>query len=120
MTTTLHFLPETRSQETGKLDARRLAKVFGLSMKELSQVLGREQSGVGKHPTSQSLQEPLEELEILGLQLQNVFGDLGTGRMWMRAPNPVLAGEAPIIYLLGQQPQAVARLLQMAETGMPT
>jgi len=120
MTTSLHFLRESRSPETGRLDAERIAEVFGLTITELARVLGRDQSGLRKYPQSGSLQEPLRELEALGLHLYRVFGDLATARMWLRAPNPVLAEEAPLAYLLRQQPDAVERLLVMADTGMPT
>ncbi|WP_102124859.1 MbcA/ParS/Xre antitoxin family protein [Deinococcus planocerae] len=117
---TAHLLMDARDPRSGKLDARRVAGTFGLTMRELAQALERDPSGLSKHPTSDSLQEPLHELEEIGLHLREVFGDLGVGRMWLRAPNPVLGGRAPLSYLLERRPVAVQRLLLLAETGTPT
>lgn len=116
----LHFLTETRSPESGKLDARLAARTLGLTMRELAQVLGRDPSGLSKHPTSDRLQPSLQALDDLALHLRDVFGSLETARMWLRAPNPVLAAETPISYLLRGDVTALRKLLTMAETGMPT
>ncbi|GAA5512374.1 hypothetical protein Dcar01_01088 [Deinococcus carri] len=115
-----HLLIDARNPKNGKLDAQRVAAAFGMTLRELAQTLNRDASGLSKHPTSDSLQAPLHDLETIGLQLRDVFGELSVGRMWLRAPNPVLGGRAPITYLLEQQPIAVRRLLLLAETGMPT
>lgn len=120
MTVRLHFLQETRSPQNGKLDAERVAQTFGLSMKELARIVGRDQGGLKKHPTSDTLQLALRELDEVGVQLRDVFGSLEVGRMWLRAPNPLLDGQMPLTYLFEHQPVAVQRLLRMAETGMPT
>ena len=116
----LHFLTETRSPDTGKLDARRTAHTFGLSLRELAQVVQRDASGLSKHPTSDRLQPSLQALDDLALQLRDTFGALDTARMWLRAPNPVLADQPPITYLLRGDTVAIMKLLLMAETGMPT
>lgn len=115
-----HLLTTARDPQSGKLDARRTADAFGMTMRELAQTLERDPSGLSKHPTSDSLQEPLHALEEIGLQLKQVFGDLSVGRMWLRAPNPVLEGRPPLIYLLEGRPMAIKRLLLLAETGTPT
>lgn len=51
---TEHTLIEARSPENGKLHAHRIANAFGMSMRELAQVLERDASGLSKHPTSDS------------------------------------------------------------------
>lgn len=117
---TLHFLPETRSTESGKLDARLMARTLGLSMRELAQVTNRDVSGLSKPPTSDRLQPLLQTLDDLALQLRDTFGSLETTRMWLRAPNPVLAGQPPATYLLRGDKGAIRKLLMMAETGTPT
>jgi len=116
----LHFLTETRSPENGKLDARLTARTFGLTMRELALVVQRDPSGLAKHPTSDRLQAPLQTLDDLARQLRDTFGSLETARMWLRAPNPVLAEQAPVSYLLRGDTVAIQKLLMMAETGMPT
>ena len=117
---TLHFLTETRSPESGKLDARLIARALGFSLRELARVTNRDASGLSKHPTSDRLQLPLQVLDDLALQLRDTFGTLETARMWLRAPNPVLAEESPMNYLLRGDIAAIKKLLRMAETGMPT
>lgn len=120
MTTTAHFMATARDDRSGKLDANLIARAFGLSGRELALVLERDPAGLKRHPTSAKLQPQLERLERLALHLTAVFGNLELGRKWLRAPNPVLGGEAPLKYLLNRQPVAIERLLIMAETGMPT
>lgn len=115
-----HLLIDARSPQNGKLDAVRVADAFGMTMRELAQAVNRDPGGLKKHPTSDSLQEPLHSLEEIGVQLRDVFGDLEVGRMWLRAPNPVLGDRAPMVYLLEGRPVAVRRLLTLAETGTPT
>jgi len=117
---TLHFLTDTRSPETGKLDARRTAQTLGLTLRELGRVLDRDPSGLSKHPSSAGLQPSLRHLDALALHLREVLGSLETARMWLRAPNPVLAGEAPMAYLLRGDVAGIEKLLILAETGMPT
>lgn len=116
----LHFLPETRSPDTGKLDARRTAQAFGLTLRELGQVLGRDPSGLTKHASSDRLQPQLQALDTLALQLRDVFGSLELGRMWLRAPNPVLGGEPPLTSLLHGDTKSLRKLLLLAGSGMPT
>jgi len=62
----------------------------------------------------------LEELETLAEHLVQVFGELAVGWAWLRSPNPVLAGEAPLQFVLRGQPEVIRRLLIMADTGMLT
>lgn len=116
----LHFLLETRSPDSGKLDARLMARTFGFTLRELAQVLNRDASGLSKHPASDALQPQLQKLDDLALQLRDTFGSLETARMWLRAPNPVLDAQSPTSYLLRGDTTAINRLLRMSETGMPT
>lgn len=120
MTGTTHFLTAARQPETGKLDALRMAEVFGLTQKEMAQALGRDPAGLKRHPASANLQVSLSDFEALGVHLREVFGNIETGRMWLRAPNPMLSGKPPVTYMLQGQPAVIERLLVIAETGMPT
>ncbi len=117
---TPHFLTETRSPESGKLDARLIARALEFSMRELARVTNRDASGLSRHPTSDRLQPYLQELDDLALQLRDTFGTHEIARMWLRASNPVLAEASPMSYLLRGDIVAINKLLQMAETGTPT
>ncbi|MFB9992079.1 antitoxin Xre/MbcA/ParS toxin-binding domain-containing protein [Deinococcus oregonensis] len=109
-------LAETRHPETGQLDAHRVAQTLGLTWEELGQVLGGDPSVLSTVPTSDSLRP----LDALAHHLRDVFGALEAARLWLRAPNPVLAGEAPVAFLLRGDVVPVSKLLRMAESGMPT
>lgn len=62
----------------------------------------------------------LLEMKALTAQVQEVFGDLSKRQVWLRTPNPVLGGQAPLHFVLRGQPGVIRRLLTMAETGTPT
>lgn len=115
----LPVFTETRSPENGKLDARRIAQTLGLSLRELGQALKCDPSGLARHPASDRIQPSLHPFDALALHLWEVFGSLETGRIWLRAPNPVLE-DAPLAYLLRGDLATLHKLLRMAENGMPT
>ncbi|WP_407572408.1 antitoxin Xre/MbcA/ParS toxin-binding domain-containing protein [Deinococcus altitudinis] len=56
----------------------------------------------------------------LDQQLLETFGSREVAEAWLDAPNPVLAAQTPISYLLRGDTAAINRLLTIAETGMPT
>ena len=64
------------------------------------------------------MNETLED--DLAQQLHDTFGSAETADVWLRTPNPVLAGETPMAYLQRGNSAAIRKLLRMAATGMPT
>lgn len=115
-----YFLPETRNIQNGKLDAQRIAQTLGLTTGELAQLLRRDANELSRHPSSDGLQELLQGLTELAVQLRDGVGSLEVRWLWLRAPNPVLGGQAPVQYLLKGDVQAVQKLLRMTANGMPT
>lgn len=115
-----HSLPDPRSPEDEKQGVRLTARTLGFSLLELARAMNCDLSDLSEHPTAERLQPQLQTLDDLALQLHETFGSPEAARRWLRAPNPVLAGEAPTAYLLRGDSAAIRKLLRMAETGMPT
>ena len=114
-----HLIPEARSQTTGRLDARQLAAVYGLTLRDMVVIIGRDASGLARRSDSAGVQEALQPLEELAVKLRAYFGSMETGRMWLQAPNPALGGGTPISRLRDGKIKTVQKLLQMAQTGTP-
>jgi hypothetical protein len=62
----------------------------------------------------ETIEDDLEQL------LRTTFGSAEIARAWLLAPNPVLSGETPDVYLQRGDTLVIRKLLMMAETGMPT
>lgn len=104
-------------------DLAKLQDASGLSVAKIAQVAGLpkrtlvERKGVGKFDPVQS--QALARLEALyDLALSTFEGDADLARAWMAAPNPALAGNAPLSLAdtdLGAR--EVERVLRQIENG---
>lgn len=102
------------------MDSHPIWQGLGLTPAERNQLLsavGRDQNADANHVVPRAL---LLEINALTAQLLEVFGELSRGQVWLRTPNPVLGGQAPLHFVLRGQPEVIRRLLIMAETGTPT
>lgn len=113
-----HLVPDLRNR-TGRLDARKVAVLFGIPLAEVARIAGRQLSTVHKTPASPSLQQPLSLFERIAAALLPLAGSEEGLRMWLNAPNRDLAGHAPIALLSQGQGEIVAELLEDALVGQP-
>ncbi|GAA0523907.1 MbcA/ParS/Xre antitoxin family protein [Deinococcus depolymerans] len=93
--------------------------MYGLNVKDMALIIGRDPSGLARWPDSAGVQEALVPLEALAVRLRAYFGSMEVSRMWLQAPNPALGSEVPISRLRAGKVKTVQRLLLMAQTGMP-
>lgn len=120
MSDSAHLPATTRELELESLTAQHVAQSLGLTQEELAQALAQRDTGAEHQPANTDQQAKLTELEALAVRLQETFRTPETGQAWLRALNPVLSDQPPMTYLLQGQPDVIERLLNMAETGMPT
>lgn len=113
-----HVVPELRN-DRGRLDARQVANLFGLSLTELARILGRKPSVVHKTPDAESLQGRLELLERIAGPLLLLAGSPRAFRMWMLAPNPEFGGTSPRSLLQEGNAFLIEDYLRDALTGQP-
>lgn len=105
--------------DSGKLSAKAIARVFGLSIKELAEILGKTRQAVTKTPDAESLQAPLEYFERVA-RARGIYRNGGQFRRWLRIRNPQLNNESPLSWIRAGRWQALADLVDDMLTGAPS
>jgi len=101
----------------GKLSADKVAAAFGLSVAELSELLGKSRQSVSKTPDSEALQPLLRAYERIA-RLRALLDDEDF-RSWLRLPNRQLEGRTPLEVIRGGKAARIADLAEDLLTGQP-
>lgn len=72
----------------GRLDAGKIAKLFGLSMAEMGTLCGVSKQSIHANPTSKGIQEKLEPLVKAARGVLWCGGDESKFKTWLNQPNP--------------------------------
>ena len=113
-----------RSPKSHRLDAKRIADYFGLSLRELARILGKSHATVDKTPDSRNLQARLQPFEAILRGRILVGHDDALFRQWLNTACqefPERDGKVPTpmdIIRMGH-PEVVAALVDEALTGEP-
>ncbi len=105
--------------ESGRLDAAKIAKVFGIREVELADALGVTKQALSKTPDSKRIQEMLRHFDRTA-RLRAVFRDDKKFRSWLRMPRASLDDAQPIDLLLGGEANIVGDLAEDMITGAPS
>jgi hypothetical protein len=105
-------------EANGNLSAGRVAKVFGVSLSQLAEWLGRTKQALSKTPDADSLQEPLGFFERVARLRMITQGD-AEFRKWLRAPHELLDNAPPLKLLAQREWQALADYVEDILTGNP-
>jgi hypothetical protein len=111
-------VPELHTSN-GRLDARAVSALYGVSLAALARAVGRSEQSVHKTPAALSLQPSLQIYERIAAMLLRLTGSEIGLRAWMNASNPELDDEAPLTLLLGGEGEIVAELLEDVLSGAP-
>lgn len=103
--------------ESGRLSAERVAEAFGLSVAEVSKILGASRQAVSKTPDARALQERLQSLERVA-RLRTVL-PAEDFRKWLNIPRQDLGGRPPIDLVRTRKASVVADLVEDVLTGAP-
>ena len=106
--------------DNGRLDARKVAKTFGISVSELGRQIGiKNRQTISKTPDAEALQPLLRPYEKIA-RLRTVLSDADF-KAWLNTPNELLEDEdAPIAYLKAGAQQPLAAFAQNMLTGSST
>jgi hypothetical protein len=104
--------------ENGNLSADKIARLFGLSINALAQILGRSRQALTKTPDADSLQTDLSYFERIARLRIALSGDLEF-RKWLRMPQSDLNGQTPLRWIERKRWQALADLVDDMLTGAP-
>lgn len=102
---------------SGRLDAARVAEVFGLSVSELSGLLGKSRQAVSKTPDAESLQHLLRPYERAA-RLRAILS-ASDFRAWLNLANGRLDGATPIEVARAGRISVLADLTEDLLTGAP-
>jgi hypothetical protein len=105
--------------ENGNLSAAAIARVFGLSLNALAQLLGRTRQALSKTPDADFLQRELSFFERVARLRIGLYDD-AEFRKWLRMPREELSGETPLRWMERKRWQAMADLVNDMLTGAPT
>ncbi len=89
------LVPEVHDPDTGRINAKRLARVLGVKQAELARVLKIDRRALGKNPTSPKLQKRAAILERTLAILIDYLGNVEVARAWLQTANPALGGHTP-------------------------
>jgi hypothetical protein len=112
-------LPELHDQETGRVDAQKIASFMAIGLKPLCTALRLNYKAVHRNPSAVRIQKSLQPLTRI-LELLNQFlGSAQAVRIWINAPNPNLDGSTALETILEGTARAVLTLLECAWNCVP-
>jgi hypothetical protein len=121
----LNISKRLRDNASGRLDARKIVELFGISSAELAtKVCGLKRQAIQQNPTSAGIQEKLQSLEEVAQLLHWCGGDDAKLRAWLRRPNrdfPAMNGKppSPMDLILEGHAAIVANKVHNLLTGHP-
>ena len=113
------FVENFHDPRSGRLDARRVAEAYGVSISALAQALKITQSALSKRRTAMAAQAGLRELEFVWGSLRDVLGTDERVRAWLNSKRPDLGDQAPIELLIGGSAEALANYIRSVVAGEP-
>jgi hypothetical protein len=113
------ILPELHDENTGRIDARKVAEFMGVPLKRFAEGLGLNYKGVHRNPSAGSFQEALRPVKRSLEILHEIFGPKETIRIWLNTAHPDLDGSTSLDTILEGKAFAVTRLLENAWNGLP-
>ncbi len=102
-----------------RLNARKIADLFGVTLRQFSSFLGALPQSVHKTPDAVRLQPKLQVFERIARGLILVDNDVGSFRRWLNAPNSELDNHSPLEIIRVGQAKVVANLVEDALLGHP-
>jgi response regulator RpfG family c-di-GMP phosphodiesterase len=116
---TTNYSVEKLHSNNGKLDARKVAVMFGFSLRSLAKAIGKEPQAVHKTPDAMSLQTRLAEFERLAYALLKITGSEKDLRIWLNSPNFALDSNRPIDVIQNGHVELIADLAEDRFLGHP-
>ncbi|MBZ0186367.1 MAG: response regulator [Candidatus Obscuribacterales bacterium] len=115
----VNVVGELRNDESGRLDATKIAEVFGLTMAEVAECVGRPRTTIVKTPDAMSVQVKLQHFERIAGGLLTVTGSMKGLKMWLNSPAPNLDGHMPVEVLKRGKVELLAGWVDDARLGSP-
>ncbi len=103
--------------ETGRLDAARVARAMGLTLSQVAKAIGVSASALSKRRNAGAAQAGLRELEFSWTTLLDMLGEAQLARAWLHAGHPDFSGQSPLHYLTEGGAKRLGDYLRAAVAG---
>ena len=113
------IVDELRS-DSGRLDAKLIAAMFGLSIPQLAAIIKAGEPALYKTPDALSVQSKLVDFERIAWGLLKLTGSVKGLRIWLNAPNPELDKDLPIDYIKDGLVEDIVAMVEDALLGHPS
>lgn len=115
-----HMVVEQLRGDSGRLDAKKVAQMFGLSIPVLACIIDAGEPALYKTPDARSIQRKLVEFERICWGLIKLTGSPKGLRIWLNTANPELDNEMPIDYIKEGHVEDIASMVEDALLGHPS
>jgi hypothetical protein len=105
--------------QSGRLDIKKVADLFNLSVSDLARQIGVEAKTALKTSDSITVHRALIPYEEVANGFKAMGGDVSDFRIWLNSPNGALSGKSPNEVLLEGKAQELAGVVQGALLGQP-
>lgn len=105
--------------ESGNLSAKSMAELFGVTLTELGEWIGRKKAALSKTPDSKGIQPLLEPLARIAFY-RKALGDDASFRKWLRTEHELLEQKSPMHWIKSGRTREIAEFVEDALTGQPT
>jgi hypothetical protein len=112
-------LPELHDEATGRVDAQKVAHYLGVPLARLAEALQLNYKAIHRNPSAEAAQPPLKPVKRSLEILHEFFHKPETVRVWLNTPHPDLDGHTALEMMLANNPNAVLRILENADAGVP-
>jgi hypothetical protein len=109
---------ELYAPETGRLDAKAVAKVLGIKLRPFMSAIGYDYGTAYKTPDAPALQPKLAPIARVLEMLHGSFQSPESVRAWLNTPRRDLEGDTPLQVILADETEAVVSLLEGAQLGV--
>jgi hypothetical protein len=90
------LLPHAHNADTGRYDARALARILGVSVADVARIIHQNVDSVRRRPDARGYQQGLRDLARLIVWLMRALKREATLRMWLNAGSEDLGGRSPL------------------------
>lgn len=110
-------LPNLHDSATGRLDAKKIVGELGISLKSLSEALGKNYRALHKTPHSEKLQKQLAVYKRIIQILYDLFEKQEDINIWLNSPSVDFGDRTPISIIKEGHAEAVLDLLKDVQKG---
>lgn len=112
-------MTELRNEGSGRLDAKKIANAFGMTLADVSRSIGKSLQAVHRTSDSKTLQQDLFSYERIASAISRISNSGNALRVWLNSPNEAFPGKLPVELIAKGRANMLADLLEDVLLGHP-